>query len=355
VDLEQIMTALGLSDLQFALAVIGLLLLILVAILNFKYARARRKTKASEYPLDDRFAHESSFSQGFADAENRAEPSFGDKSLPIISAPESFSIDPRIDCVITLRFDQAISGAEILDEMKVWTDEPSTLTARWMCEGLNADIDSSEEWGPLFPEASYSELQLAIQLASRRGPIGVLELSDFCSRAQALATTLGSQIDMPSVSAMLEKAKDLDAMAAESDIQLSINVLFDEACSWSRFDSLIRQRGFILARNGLIYQYFSNRAPIFSTSDLNSGRPVQQLTFLLEVPLVAYEEKAFERMLGEGLEIAQLAHGRLVDDNGINLTDTSIHSIRQHLDGLYENLESSGVPAGSSAASRLFS
>jgi hypothetical protein len=71
--------------------------------------------------------------------------------------------------------------------------------------------------------------------------------------------------------------------------------------------------------------------------------------------LVAYEEKAFERMLGEGFELAQLAHGRLVDDNGINLTETSIHSIRQHLDGLYENLESSGVPAGSSAASRLFS
>ena len=101
-DLEQIMTALGLSDLQFALAVIGLLLLILVAILNVKYARARRKTKASEYPLDDRFAQEPSFGQGFADAENRAEPSFGGQSVPLVSAPESFSIDPRIDCVITL-------------------------------------------------------------------------------------------------------------------------------------------------------------------------------------------------------------------------------------------------------------
>jgi hypothetical protein len=76
---------------------------------------------------------------------------------------------------------------------------------------------------------------------------------------------------------------------------------------------------------------------------------------LLEVPLVAYEERAFERMLSEGLEIAQSAHGRLVDDNGINLTEAAVISIRQHLDGLYSNLEKAGVPAGSSTASRLFS
>jgi hypothetical protein len=350
------MTALGLSDLQFALALIGLLVLISVAILNFKYARARRKARAADrYPASDRFAKEPSFSQGFADAENRTEPSLGEITPPKVSAPDIFSIDPRIDCVITLRFDGGIGGAEILEEMETWTHEASTLTARWMCEGLNADVDAAEDWEALRPEASYSELQLAIQLASRRGSIGVLELSDFCSRAQALATTLGSQIDMPSVSTMLEKAIGLDAMAAESDIQLSINVLFDEACPWARFDSLIRQRGFILSGDGRTYQYFSNRAPIFSTNDLNPNRPVQQVTLLLEVPLIAFEENAFERMLGEALEIAQLTHGRLVDDNGINLTTASIHSIRQHLDGLYENLESCGVPAGSSAASRLFS
>jgi hypothetical protein len=230
---EQIMTMLGLSDLQLALAVIGLLILIAVAILNIKYARARRKAKENEYALDDRFSREPSFTQGFADADisGRAEPSFGE-ALTTISAPEKFAIDPRIDCVITLRFDEAISGSEILAEINAWTDLEAQSTARWMCEGLNADIDAAEDWEELSPEGSYSELQLAIQLASRKGPIGVLELSDFCSRTQALAETLGSQIDMPSVSTMLESAKELDVMAAESDIQLSINVLFDEPCPW---------------------------------------------------------------------------------------------------------------------------
>ena len=355
-DLEQIMTALGLSDLQFALAVIGLLILVLVVILNFKYARARRKARAAgQFSAEDRFAREPSFGQGFAEPEERTEPAFGDINFPTAAEPEVFSIDPRIDCVITLRFDQAISGAEILEEMNAWATEQVSSTARWMCEGLNADVDAAEDWETLRTDASYSELQLAIQLASRRGAIGVLELSDFCSRAQALAETLGSQIDMPSVNTMLESAKELDAMAAESDIQLSINVLFDEACPWANFDALMRQRGFKLSRNGRNYEYFSNNALIFTSAELDPNKPVKQVTLLLEVPLVSHEERAFERMLGEGIEIAQSAHGRLVDDNGINLTEAAVISIRQHLDILYANLEKGGIPAGSSTASRLFS
>ena len=335
------MTMLGLSDLQFALAVIGLLILISVAILNFKYARARRKAKAAgEYSADNRFTKE---------------PSFGGITVSMPSTPESFSIDPRIDCVITLRFDEGISGAEILEEINAWNDIPVTSTARWMCEGLNADAAAAEDWETLRSEASYSELQLAIQLANRRGPIGVLELSDFCSRAQALAETLGSQIDMPSVSAMLDGAKELDAMAAESDIQLSINVLFDEATPGANFDALMRKRGFRLSRNGRAYEFYSNGTFIFTSAEIDPNAPIKQATLLLEVPLVSQDERAFERMLGEGIEIAQAAHGRLVDDNGINLTEAAVMSIRQHLDVLYANLEKGGVPAGSSTASRLFS
>ncbi|WP_231969933.1 cell division protein ZipA C-terminal FtsZ-binding domain-containing protein [Polynucleobacter necessarius] len=356
--LEQIMTMSGLSDLQLALAVIGLLILITVAILNIKYARARCKAKEqNEYSLDDRFAREPSFSQGFADSEAlaRTEPSFGEVQSTAISAPDKFAIDPRIDCVMTLRFDEAISGAEILNEINAWTDLEAQSTARWMCEGLNANLNVAEDWEELHPESMYSELQLAIQLASRKGPIGVLELSDFCSRAQALAETLGSQIDMPSVSTMLESAKELDVMAAESDIQLSINVLFDEPCPWGNFDALMRQRGFKLFRNGRQYEYLSKGTLLFNSADLDPNKSVIQITLLLEVPLVPQEERAFERMLAEGIEIAQTAHGRLVDDNGINLSEAAVISIRQHLDVLYANLEKSGVPAGSSTASRLFS
>ena len=179
---EQIMTTLGLSDLQFALAAIGLLIVISVAILNLKYARARRKANEQAEFSDERTRRE----PGFADSDvERAEPSFG-TALVASSTPVKFTIDPRIDCVITLRFDEAIAGSEILEEIHDWADSQVQASARWICEGLNA----ADDWEELKPESHYSELQLAIQLASRRGAIGVLELSDFCSSVTKYFTPL---------------------------------------------------------------------------------------------------------------------------------------------------------------------
>ena len=345
--LEQIMTTLDLSELQLALAAIGLLILVAVAVLNFKYAYTRRKARETA----------NSSLSGFADAGShlRTEPVFSEGLKPTIAPTQKQTIDPRIDCVITLRFDDPIRGSEILHEMNAWISLDGQPATKWICEGLNADVDAAEDWEELRESASYAELQLAIQLASRLGPIGVLELSDFCSRAQSLAETLGSQIDMPSVNTMLDSANELDAMAAESDIQLSINILFDEKLSWSALQALMLHRGFQLAPSGRQFNFLSNDQLLFNTADLDPGAPVTQLTLLLEVPLVDQAQRPFERMLAEGIEIAQSLHGRLVDDNGINLSEAAVVSIRQHLDVLYANLERGGVAAGSSTASRLFS
>jgi len=341
--LEQIAATLDLSELQFALGLIGLLLLALVVIVNLRSARAKRQAHTSVEP-------------GFADA--AGQNNLGDRvesgfSEPMNVAPAEaprFAIDPRIDCVITLRFEDLIKGSEIESELVDWP----RFGAHWICEGLPAG-DQNSEWQSLDLEGSYDELQLAIQLASRRGPIGVLELSDFCSRSQALAEVLGAQIDMPSVSTMLESAKELDAIAAESDIQLSINVAFDGiAKTRAELDVLMLERSFVLSKNNRSYEFFSNNQILFATNSLDPDQPITGISLLLELPLVAQEQMGFERMLAESVALAELMQGRIVDDNGVNLTENAVIAIRQHLDGLYSRLEQSGIAAGSATAARLF-
>jgi hypothetical protein len=252
--------------------------------------------------------------------------------------------------VITLRFEDLIKGSEIESELVDWP----RFGAHWICEGLPAG-DQNSEWQSLDLEGSYDELQLAIQLASRRGPIGVLELSDFCSRSQALAEVLGAQIDMPSVSTMLESAKELDAIAAESDIQLSINVAFDGiAKTRAELDVLMLERSFVLSKNNRSYEFFSNNQILFATNSLDPDQPITGISLLLELPLVAQEQMGFERMLAESVALAESMQGRIVDDNGVNLTENAVIAIRQHLDGLYSRLEQSGIAAGSTTAVRLF-
>jgi hypothetical protein len=341
--LEQIAATLDLSELQFALGLIGLLLLALVVIVNLRSARAKRQAHTSVEP-------------GFADA--AGQNNLGDRvesgfSEPMNVAPAEaprFAIDPRIDCVITLRFEDLIKGSEIESELVDWP----RFGAHWICEGLPAG-DQNSEWQSLDLEGSYDELQLAIQLASRRGPIGVLELSDFCSRSQALAEVLGAQIDMPSVSTMLESAKELDAIAAESDIQLSINVAFDGiAKTRAELDVLMLERSFVLSKNNRSYEFFSNNQILFATNSLDPDQPITGISLLLELPLVAQEQMGFERMLAESVALAESMQGRIVDDNGVNLTENAVIAIRQHLDGLYSRLEQSGIAAGSTTAVRLF-
>jgi hypothetical protein len=341
--LEQIAAKLGLSELQFALGLIGILLLVLVAILNLRSARAKRQ---AHNPIEPGFAD----AAGQNYAGDRVEPGF---SEPINVAPAEilrFAIDPRIDCVITLRFESPIKGSEIISEVADWP----RFGAHWIYEGLRAD-DHEGGWEPIEVDANYAELQLAIQLASRKGPIGVLELSDFCSRSQALAEVLGAQIDMPSVSTMIESAKELDAIAAESDIQLSINVAFDgNAKTRAELDALMLERHFVLSSNNRSYVFYSNNQVLFVSNGLDPDQLVTGISLLLEVPLVAQEQMGFERMLAEGVAVAESMQGRIVDDNGVNLTENAVIAIRQHLDGLYSRLEQSGIAAGSATAARLF-
>jgi hypothetical protein len=341
--LEQIAATLDLSELQFALGLIGLLLLALVVIVNLRSARAKRQAHTSVEP-------------GFADAAgqnnlgDRVEPGFSEPMNVAPAEAPRFAIDPRIDCVITLRFEDPIKGSEIESELADWP----RFGAHWICEGLPAG-DQNSEWQSLDLEGNYDELQLAIQLASRRGPIGVLELSDFCSRSQALAEVLGAQIDMPSVSTMLESAKELDAIAAESDIQLSINVAFDGiAKTRAELDVLMLERSFVLSKNNRSYEFFSNNQILFATNSLDPDQPITGISLLLELPLVAQEQMGFERMLAESVALAESMQGRIVDDNGVNLTENAVIAIRQHLDGLYSRLEQSGIAAGSTTAVRLF-
>ena len=340
---EQIAATLGLSELQFALGLIGILLVVLVVIINLRSARAKRQALT---PVEPRFAD----AAGQNRLDDRVEPGFSEPMNAVPVEVPRFAIDPRIDCVITLRFENPIKGSEIMGEVADWPH----FGAHWIYEGLRAD-NTRSDWEPIGMEANYAELQLAIQLASRKGPIGVLELSDFCSRSQALAEVLGAQIDMPSVSAMIESAKELDAIAAESDIQLSINVAFDgKAKTRAELDVLMLERNFVLSKNNRSYEFFSNNQILFASNTLDPDQPITGISLLLELPLVAQEQMGFERMLAESVALAESMQGRIVDDNGVNLTENAVIAIRQHLDGLYSRLEQSGIAAGSATAARLF-
>ena len=208
-----------------------------------------------------------------------------------------FAIDPRIDCVITLRFENPIKGRR--NHRRGGQIGLALVRIRYMraCEADNHERRLGTHWhGCLITRNCNSPFSWLVA----RVPSECLELSDFCSRSQALAEVLGAQIDMPSVSTMIESAKELDAIAAESDIQLSINVTFDgKAKTRADLDALMQERNFVLSKNNQSYEFFSNNHILFASNTLDLDQPITGISLLLELPLVAQEQMGFERMLAE--------------------------------------------------------
>ena len=361
-DFADLAASIGLSELQLSLGLIGFALLIVLMIYN-----AMRIRKAEVEEVIDLPASEDSSVLTEPNQLSRTEPTLGQPSetSSVISTDSFLSterIDSLIDCVIAMRFPEAISGQEILAELASWPKHSQYL---WMCEGLiSAGAGIDDLWQTPTESGQYLELQVAIQLANRTGPIGIVDLSDFASRAQALANALDAEIDLPPINDILEEAKALDSFAAESDIQLGINVQAKSGLwNLNEIKNAVSKAGFQLSRDGREYHRIISgvctyklvaEQSNFLRDDL-SKPAISSLTLLLDLPKVPQSMAPFKTMLNDAHLLAESLNGHLVDDAGRPLVDEAVVAIQAQLDQIYQAMFSHGITAGSSSANRLFS
>jgi hypothetical protein len=349
----ELATSLGLSDLQLSLGLIGFSLLVLVMIYN---AMRIRKLDKNESIDDSSDSSEPSFS-AVDGVLSKSEPSLGGIASPVHALPVVAKIDPLIDCVASLQLPEPISGQEILSQLSDW---PKNTQFTWIYEGLSID----GVWQSITPDQNFTDLQLAIQLANRSGPIGMVDLTDFVSKAQLLSNALDAELDLAPHNDIVESAKSLDQFAAKCDIQLGITVVpRDGLWSLMTIQNVAHKAGFFLSRDGreyqrivadmVIYKLVADQAN-FLRDDLSQSN-VQYVTLLLNLPHVSHEMTPFQLMLDDAKLLAESLNGHLVDDAGRPLVDEAIIAIKGQLEEIYQAMIAQGIPAGSAAASRLFS
>jgi len=344
--------SIGLSELQLSLGLIGFGLLVVVMIYN---ALRLRKTELS--------------STESLNVNCEDELGLIEKTEPVLDLPETKTelpvvnrIDSLIDCVIALRLPEAISGQEIVSHLNQW---PKSSMYPWMCEGLISQPSGTQAlWEPVKIDGSYLELQTAIQLANRQGAIGVVDLSDFTSRSQALANALDAEIDLPPVNDILKEAQQLDQFAAQCDIQLGVTII-PKSNMWNlaEIKNAASKAGFQLSRDGRQFHRVINNLVIYSLiadesnflrDDLNKAS-IQSVTLLLDLPKVPQLINPFRTMLNDAHLLADSINGSLVDDSGRPLIVEAVNAIEAQVNAIYQSMIQHGVSAGSSAAHRLFS
>ncbi|HOI67521.1 MAG TPA: cell division protein ZipA C-terminal FtsZ-binding domain-containing protein [Thiomonas arsenitoxydans] len=350
------------GQLQIALIVIGAIIIAAVIAYNtWQSGKFKRQRAAVEDDVQTAIEP--------AGLDTLASDTHGHTLEPVALSPEvaprprlmPLQIDPLIDAIASYLLEPVRSGEVLLPRL------PKTARAgakRMLFEGRNAETG---QWEPLQPQHPYAELQAAVQLSNRAGPINAIEFSEFIAKCHELGEALSVAPDLPDMAEALEQARSLDAFANDNDAQLSIT-LRARSVPWGI--DFLRQRaqaaGFVpgaeAGRMVLLYQDVEQApTPLVhlqfdARADLSdSAAAVSHATLLLEVPQAPAAQKPFGRMRQAARELATALDAAVVDDNNAPLPDAALDHIEKQLDLLYEVLEQRGLPAGSAAAQRLFS
>ena len=394
----------GQIDLQLALLMIGVILIIAVILFNIvRLKKAQKSSKRSaqsmsEGGLEPGLSSQSkdkdvtyNGAQKSSDLNNsrseRLEPSISQNSTfesvgaGSAASAESYDlaqisrINSNIDCVVFLKFSLPISGTEILDHARRW---PKIEMYRIALEGLSTSMVASQAtlleqdsqlsspsvWDHIEANQSYSEIQAGIQLANRRGPIQAEQLSELLGFVQHFSQELDAEIDMPPIADILNEATDLDQFAIQCDIQLGFHIATN-MLSWSCLDvqNMLLKQGFVMSREGSSFNYFHADVLLFKAQvptlnflrdDLQTLR-VNQIFFSLDVPLVPESMNPFVKMLQVGQDLAAELDGKLLDDNGQVLSSLSIQGIENQIAPIYQLMRERNIEPGSPSACRLFS
>jgi hypothetical protein len=178
-----------------------------------------------------------------------------------------------------------------------------------------------------------------------------MEFSEFNSKLLGLGAQLGVPIEMPEMNATLQRAKSLDSMLAECDVQLGLAVDCAHALTTADLATLAKKIG-LHERGNNRYALLSDAAEIIYSVAL--GEKAQRVQLVFDVPRVHPSLKPWWKMAEAAHQAAVLFEGKITDDGGRELSEQSFRNVAIALEGRQQALEEAGVPAGSSLAMRVF-
>ncbi|MEW5863324.1 MAG: cell division protein ZipA C-terminal FtsZ-binding domain-containing protein [Pseudomonadota bacterium] len=277
-----------------------------------------------------------------------------DSALPVATAarvetPGGGPVEPdqRLDYVIELRPRGAPAAAVVQEQ---WRPIQRRHLPRAALSGPGAD----GVW------------RAALQLVSRDGIVSEAELIEFRAAVETMAAALGAAVAAPEMKSAMERARELDALCAETDIQVVMHVVAPPGgtLAGAALAEAAAGAGLELAADGRFVQRSPADRVVLSLA-ARDGTPfdaaslsrtaIPAVSLTLDVPHAAETRRAFEAMTRLARHLAAACAGEVVDDNGKALGEAALAAIAEQLDRVRTALESRGIGPGGALAARLFS
>ena len=349
---------------ELQLGLLGIAVLVVVGVLSYnKWEETKLKRRA-----DEAFAsnHEDVLLDGIStkpaagrqtDAPARIEPTFVSK--PADATAAGGTLDVRIDFIAVLEAGQTVPG-EAVSAAIVDSQATPAKAVHW--EGHNRQ---TARWEPLAASGEYQRLRVGLQLADRKGAVSQSNLEEFSTMVHAVADAIGGNHTPADAAAALQRARQLDALCADVDVQIGLNLISrGGAFPGTRIRALAEAHGLALERDGRFHRRDDSGVELYTLCNMEeavfSAEGMKEfatkgLTLLFDVARVPEGVSAFDRFVEFAHTLADALSAAVVDDNRQRLDDAALAKIRAQLQALYASMEQQGIPAGSALALRLFS
>ncbi|MEY4732982.1 MAG: hypothetical protein RLZZ464_1048 [Pseudomonadota bacterium] len=344
----------SLSPLQLSLAGMGGLTL--VAVVAYNYWTSRKNAPRQAEPLLEP-SHDVVRGEGLEPQEPVLSDDFGNLPQPERKA----QLDALIDVIAAIDIEQPVSGDAALAAL------PATRRVGTKPFNVEGCSQLNGEWEPVLPGHRYSAFQAGVQLANRVGHLNEIEFSEFVVKTQAFADAVNGTATFSDMLEEVARARELDQFASDHDAQLSFT-LCARAAAWS--PGYIQQHA---ARLGFVAGVIPGRMVLpsvvqglppvlsltFDTQAALADDPalsaIREFSLSLDVPQIAREDQAYERLREAACLLAKDMDGVVTDGAGNVLGDEVLDQIAKDLQHLYDALDQRELSAGSAQARRLFS
>lgn len=268
-------------------------------------------------------------------------------------------LDPAINYIAIIHPDRPLPGSALNGAVsRIQEIGKSTCWA-----GLNG---ATREWQEIQPAERYSEIRVGLQLLDRSGLVSERELEAFADAIEESAAEWGATVECPDVRASLASAKKLDAVCAQIDVMVGLNIVSADGAPFhgTKVRTLAESSGFKLNPNGAFEYTTEHGVPLFYllnqeaqpfAPDEIKKLSTRGVTLLFDVPKVPEGLRAFDRMVALARRFSEILGGALVDDRGRPLNDEGIGRIRNQLREIYKAMDVYEIPPGGARAFRLFS
>jgi FtsZ-interacting cell division protein ZipA len=212
----------------------------------------------------------------------------------------------------------------------------------------------------------YERFRIALQLVDRSGAISAAKLADFRDLVLGISIRINADTTIPDIQETFQQAVDLDAICAEVDQMVGINLVppGDRLIPATKIVQAAARQNMTLEADGAFHLLNAHKQSMFSLSNQNSV-PFQQhtlgtfstagITLLLDVPRVENPGNQFDQMMHVARELAKELQVNVVDDHRVVLSDNGIALIRTQIAEVDAKMRTQDITPGSAQARRLFS